>query len=109
MNRGQKRKQIRRHSKPKFSLIDVQKAISIALEMRKASKGHLFSKSMKERCVFCGKSRKARTDCEYWFLTFIDRMQTVLINPTFFTDKEIEALWLQHGDEYEAIRIPLQK
>lgn len=109
MNRKDRRKSIRVHSRKKYSLIEVQKSISIALEMRKSSNGHLFKSSMKERCVFCGATRKSRKQCEYWFLTFMDRMQMVLVNPTFFTADDIEALWLQHGPEYDQIRIPLQK
>lgn len=91
-----------------FTLLELQKAISIALEMKKASKGHLFDKNLKERCVFCGKSRRVRTDCEFEFMTFLDRVQTILINPGFFTNKDIEAIWLQHGQQYKGIRIPVQ-
>ena len=80
--------------------------------MKKFSKGHLFSKNLKkkkkkDRCVFCGATTKTRKQCPYWFMTFLDRTQTVLINPDFFTDKDIEALWLQHGEEYQNIKLPL--
>lgn len=100
----------RRHDpkdRKKYSLHDVQKAINIALTMKKYSKGHLFSKTLKDKCVFCGATTKTRKTCQYWFMTFLDRTQTVLINPSFFTDNEIQALWLIHGDEYQNIRLPL--
>lgn len=105
MNRTQRRHGA--HTKKKYSLEDVQKSISIALMMKKYSKGHLFSKTMKDRCVFCGATMKTKKECAYWFMCFLDRLQTVLINPSFFTDKEIEALWLQHGSEYQDIKLPL--
>lgn len=110
MNRAQKRKVMKAakgQAKQKFTLLELQKALSIGLEMKKASKGHLFDKNLKERCVFCGKSRRARTECEYWFMTFIDRVQTILINPEFFSSDDIEAVWFQHGDQYDGIQIPL--
>lgn len=107
MNRQKKRKLARITKKPKYSLDDVQSAIAIALEMKKHSKGHLFSKNLKDRCVFCGKGMKVRSQCPYWALTLIDRIQTVLINPSFFTDENIKALYLQHGEEYQNIRLPL--
>jgi len=100
----------RRHdptNRKKYSLQDVQKAISIALMMRKFSKGHLFSKTMKDKCVFCGSTMKTKKQCSYWFMTFLDRVQTVLINPTFFKDDDIQALWLQHGEDYQNIKLPL--
>lgn len=110
MNRANRRKTMKKaikQGKTTFTLVELQKALSISLEMKKASKGHLFSKSMGERCVFCGKDRKAKTECDYWFLTFMDRLQTILINPEFFTDDDIEAIWLQHAAEYSAIAIPI--
>lgn len=107
MNRKDKRKAIRKQSKPKYSLVDIQKAIVIAVEMKRASNGHLFKKELKNRCVFCGKGLKSKMECEYWFMTFLDRMQTVLINPDFFTDKNIEAIWVQHGYEYKDIKVKL--
>lgn len=100
----------RRHdpkSKKKYSLFDVQRAINIALTMKKFSKGHLFSKNLKDKCVFCGSSPKTKKECAYWFLTFLDRMQTVIINPSFFTDENVQALWLQHDEEYQNIKLPL--
>lgn len=100
----------RRHNpanKKKYSLSDVQRSINIALTMKKFSKGHLFSKNLKDRCVFCGSSMKTKKECIYWFLTFMDRVQTVLINPNYFTDKEVQALWLIHGDDYQNIKLPL--
>lgn len=100
----------RRHSpsnKKKYSLTDVQRSINIALTMKKFSKGHLFSKHLKDKCVFCGSSMKTKKECQYWFLTFLDRLQTAIINPNYFTDKEVEALWLVHGEEYQNIKLPL--
>ena len=105
MNRKQ-----RRHDpkyKAKYSLKDVQSATNIALTMKKFTKGHLFKESLKDRCLFCGSSMKTKKECAYWFMTFLDRMQTVLINPSFFTDKEVQALWLQHGEEYQNVKLPL--
>lgn len=110
MNRESKRKALKTvkgQAKQKFTLLELQKALSIALEMKKESKGHLFSLNLKERCVFCGDGRKTKKDCDYWFLTFIDRVQTILINPTFFVGRDAEAAWLQYGDEYQEIRIPV--
>lgn len=100
----------RRHDpkdRKKYSLHDVQKAINIALTMKKYSKGHLFSKTLKDKCVFCGTTTKTRKTCQYWFLTFIDRTQTVLINPSFFRDNEIQVFWLQNSSEYQEIKLPL--
>lgn len=105
MNRKQRR--ARKENKKKYSLTDVQKAINIAITMKKFSKGHLFSKNLKDKCVFCGASVKTKKECDYWFLTLMDRIQTVLINPSFFQDDEVQALWLQHGEEYQDIRLPL--
>lgn len=112
MNRTQKRKSVKAakgQAKQKFTLLELQKAFSIALEMKKASHGHLFSKNLKERCVFCGKGRRTKMECELWFLTFLDRVQTILINPEFFTADDIEAIWIQHEAEYADIQIPLVK
>lgn len=116
MNRQKRRKfqavEKRTHGKAKYSLHDVQRAINIALEMRKLTKGHLFSKTMVDKdknnlCTFCGSTMKTKKMCNLWFLTFMDRLQVVLINPGYFTDNEIEALWLQVGDEYKDIKIPV--
>lgn len=108
-NREVRRKQAKtiRSKKKKYSLEDVQKSLSVAIEMKKHTKGHLFSKAQKDNCVFCGATMKTRKQCPYWILTMFDRMQTALINPTFFTDENIEALWLQHGEEYQDIKLPL--
>ena len=105
MNRKQRRS--RKENAKKYSLTNVQQAINIALTMKKFSKGHLFNKNMKDKCTFCGASMKTKKECSYWFLTFLDRLQTILINPTFFTDENVQALWLQHGDEYQNIKLPL--
>jgi hypothetical protein len=112
MNRETRRKrdkEVKGQAKQKFTLLELQKAISISLEMKKASRGHLFSKNLKERCVFCGVTRRTKKECEYWFLTFLDRVQTILINPQFFSADDIEAIWLQHAAEYASIQIPLVK
>lgn len=107
MNRATKRVTERKQKRPKYSLIDVQKASNIAIEIGRINKGHLFSKAMKDKCVFCGKTTKARTKCQYWFFTFLDRMQIALINPSFFTDANIETLYLTHDSEYQDVVIPL--
>lgn len=110
MNRRTRRASTRLKSKQekiKFTLIDVQKAISIAIEMRKESRGHLFKQGPKKAvCVFCGAGRKTKTDCEYSFMTFIDRMQTILINPDFFKGDDEQANWLQQGEAYKDIKVP---
>ena len=109
MNREQRRKAAKKDKtqKPLYSLQDVQKAMNIAIEMKKHSKGHLFSKTLKEKCVFCGQTMKTKKTCDYWVMTLLDRLQTVLINPDFFRDDEIQALWLQHSEEYQNIKLPL--
>lgn len=109
MNRSQRRVRQKKvqTAKKKYSLEDVQRAMNIAMEIRKLSKGHLFSKTMKDKCVFCGAGMKTRKMCNFWFVSFMDRLQTVLINPDFFKDNEIEALWIKTEDEYGNIRVPL--
>lgn len=107
MNRATKRKQVKKDAVKRYSLQQVQSAISIAIEMMKISKGHLFSASLKDRCVFCGVTMRTKKRCDYWAMTLIDRMQTILINPDFFREDEIQALWLQHGEEYQNIKLPL--
>lgn len=107
MNRLLRRKQERTQGRKKYSLIDVQKAMNVAMEMKKFTKGHLYNKSMKDRCVFCGATLKTKKQCAYWFYTFLDRMQVVLINPDFFTDKDIQALWMRNEEEYKEVQFPL--
>lgn len=114
MNRETRRKNNKKDKtqKKRYSLQDVQKAMNIAIEMKKHSKGHLFSKTMVNKkqeslCVFCGQTMKTKKECDYWVMTLLDRMQTILINPSFFMDDNIEALWLQHGEEYQNIQLPL--
>jgi hypothetical protein len=118
MNREQKRKVTKKakgQAKQKFTLLELQKAMAIALEMNRESKGHLFSETLKnkatgiELCVFCGQDRTTTIQCESWFITYHDRLQTILINPLFFVGADQEAYWLQHGTEYEEIRIPMLK
>lgn len=110
MSNKEKRNLLKRRKSPEFarySMNSIHKAMSIAIEMKKISKGHLYSKQLKDRCVFCGQTMKTKKECEYWFMTFLDRLQTVLVNPGFFTNQDIQALWLQHGDEYQNIQLPL--
>lgn len=109
LNREQRRNRAKKTKSAKklYSLEDVQEAITIALGMKKLSKGHLFNKKMKDRCTFCGLTPKTKKECPYWVLTFLDRIQTILINPTFFMDDNIQALWLQHDFEYQDIKLPM--
>ena len=109
MNRKQRRTVEKKDktAKPKYSLQDVQRASNIAITMKRYTKGHLFSKRLKERCVFCGVTMRTKKQCDYWFITFLDRMQSVLVNPEFYRDDEIQVYWLQHGDEYQNIKLPL--
>ena len=109
MNREQRRLKNKKDKtqKKKYSLQDVQAAMNIAIEMKKHTKGHLFSKNTKDRCVFCGQDMKTKKECQYWVMTLLDRMQTILVNPSFFMDDNIQALWLQHGEEYQNIKLPL--
>lgn len=106
-NRYTRRLKKKKDNKKEFSLNDVQRSIAIAIEMKKISKGHLFSKNLKDRCVFCGANMKTKKECSYWAMTLIDRIQSVLVNPDFYTDENIQALWLQHGEEYQNIKLPL--
>lgn len=107
MNRAAKRQAQKATVKKydKFTIIDVQKAFSIAFEMKKESHGHLYKKHMNELCVFCGATRKAKRECKYWVLTLMDRVQMILINPSFFKGADEEANWLQHGNEYQDVRV----
>lgn len=107
-NRAQRRKMNKidqELSKPKYSLTDVQRATKIALQMRKLTKGHLFTKVSDSRCVFCGAKGKGKNECEFWFLTFMDRQQVVLLNPNHFDDALIDSYWLMAADEYKDVRI----
>lgn len=109
MNRGQRRirQKKTKSAKKNYSLEDVQRAMNVALQIRKLSKGHLFSKNLKDRCVFCGATMKTRKMCAYWFIAFMDRLQMVLINPDFFKDNEMDVLWVQSQDEYGNIKVPI--
>src|SRR5438128_325137 len=109
MNRELRRARAKKvkSAKKKYSLEDVQRAMNIAVQIRKLSKGHLFSKTLKDRCVFCGATMKSKKMCDYWFISFMDRVQTVLINPDHFKDNELEALWLKTEDEYGTIKVPM--
>lgn len=111
MNRAVRRKQLKKaqkQGKQQFTLLDLQKALAIALEMKAYTKGHLLSETLKGRCVFCGKTKRTKTECEFWMLTYIDRVQTILINPDFFVGMDDKAFWLQHGNQYNEIKIPMR-
>ena len=109
----------KKKNKKEFSLDDVQKSLAIAIEMKKLTKGHLFMKNTtaqtkdgkvdaeKSYCAFCGANMKTTKECDYWMMTLFDRLQSILINPSFYTADNIEALWLQHGEEYQNIKLPL--
>lgn len=115
MQRRKTKKLAEAQGRKTFTLLDFQKALAIALDMRKASKGHLFSKlkinkeNNVEMCVFCDQDRTTDKYCEYNELTLFDRIQTILINRDFFSDNDIEAIWLQHSAEYAHIQIPVLK
>ena len=112
MNRKVRRKmqaEGKKQGKKKFTLMQLQKAFSVALEMKKESRDHLFKSYLKERCVFCGADRKTKKQCDFWFLTYLDRVQTILINPQFFANDDEQANWLQQGDEYKEIKVPTKK
>jgi hypothetical protein len=116
MNRSQRRvrdKTATKQGKQKFTLVELQKAFSIGLEMKKESRGHLFNPNIKNQetdlpvCTFCGLDQSTTEgECEYWLLTFLDRVQTILLNPLFFIGDDSQANYFQHGDEYAEIRLP---
>lgn len=107
MNRADRRRYAKKAKtdKPKYSLEEVQRAMGIAMRMNSATKGHLYKKEMKDLCVFCGATMKTRKKCEYWFLTFTDRLQVILINPDFYQDDDDNAKWVMNGPEYEKVRV----
>lgn len=114
MNRRLRRKYIRKEKALKFTLEDIQRALKIAANMRKENKGHLYQKlltkdkkSINLKCIFCGAPQKTKKQCDYWVMTLIDRFQSILINPTFYQDDDKEALWLQQGEVYKQIKMPL--
>lgn len=41
-------------------------------ERMKAKDGHSFETILKTRCIYCGRSPKAKGKCRGWFMTFID-------------------------------------
>ena len=98
---------MQRRKAKKYSIFDIQEAMAIAIAMRKLTKGHLFSKKLKDRCVFCGQTMKTKKECEYAVMTLFDRLQSVLVNPQFYTADNLQALWLQHGEEYQNIKLPM--
>jgi len=112
MNRKARRtidSEAKKQGKKKFTLLELQKALSIAIEMKKESRGHLFKQHLKEHCVFCGADRNTKKECEWWFLTYLDRVQTILINPLFFKNDDTQANWLQQGDDYKQIKVPRKR
>lgn len=48
--------------------------------MTKEDNGHLFEISLKTRRVHCGKKPGVKTRCGWWFQTFINRLEYVLLN-----------------------------
>jgi hypothetical protein len=104
--RKDRRKKDRAFSKAKYSLHDVQKAMNIAIEMKRLTYGHLYSKTIKSRCVFCGVTDRSKKECKFSFITFLDRLQVTLINPAYFKDNEIDAFFLLAQDEYQDVRVP---
>lgn len=106
--KAQKRLQseAKKQGKKKFTLLELQKALSIALEMKKDTGGHLFKDHLKNHCVFCGEDTKTKKKCDWWFLTYLDRVQTILINPLFFQGDDSQAKWLQQGEDYKQIKVP---
>lgn len=117
MNRAQRRvrdKKVKGQAKQKFTLLELQKAFAIAMEMVKESRGHLFNTHMKdeksglELCTFCGQDRNTKDECDYERLTWMDRVQTILLNPDFFRESEAEAVYLQHGEQYQEVKIPVE-
>jgi hypothetical protein len=109
LNRKQRRIRAKKvkSAKPLYSLEDVQRAMNVALQIRKLTKGHLFSKNLKDRCVFCGDDMKTKRMCPSWLISLLDRLQTVLINPDHFKDNEMDALWVKSQDEYGNIKVPI--
>jgi hypothetical protein len=49
-------------------------------KIMKASNGHYFEHILKTRCVYCGRSPKAKGRCGAWFQTFITQLDNVLLN-----------------------------
>lgn len=109
MNREQRRKRAKQigTAKPKYSLEDVQRAMNVAIQIRKLSKGHLFKKTLNDQCVFCGAGMDTKKMCDYWFVSYLDRLQVVLINPDHFKDDALDVLWVQDGEEYKDVKVPL--
>lgn len=112
MNRKKRRQVIRKTKAQKFTLEEIQRALQIAANMRVATQGHLYQKIMKDakvvdaKCVFCSASLKTKKECKYWMLTYVDRFQSILVNPTFYSTDDKDALWFLHGEEYKNIKLP---
>lgn len=107
MNRASRRRYAKqaKTDKPKYSLEDIQRAMGISMRMNEATKGHLYKKHMDDKCVFCGATLRARKQCEHWFLTFVDRLQVILINPDFYEKDDDNAYWLI-PEEYGKVKVP---
>lgn len=48
--------------------------------MMKLNNGHSFVRILKTRCEFCGRSPSHRGTCSAWFQTFIQKLDTILLN-----------------------------
>jgi hypothetical protein len=45
----------------------------------KAKNGHSFEISLKTRCIYCGRSPKAKGKCRGWFMTFLQLLEWELV------------------------------
>ena len=63
-----------------FTLEEWDKMLKIADEMMKASNGHEFETILKTRCIHCRRSPKVKTRCGGWFMTFIHKLELVMLN-----------------------------
>lgn len=63
------------------------KAKLLADRRMKADNGHYFVISLKTRCQYCHRSPRARGRCGAWFTTFLNHLDTILLN----LDREREA------------------
>ena len=113
MSRKQRRQQKKRENAKKYSIMDIHRALRIASNMKKATNGHLYKKvltkdkkSLKLKCVFCGKGTSNKKTCDDWVLTYLDRFQSILVNPDFYKEDDTEAVMLLQGNEYKQIKLP---
>ncbi len=63
-----------------------EKALRIADKQMKDSNGHFYWRMLKTRCSNCGRSPKQKGKCSGWFQTFIQRLETVLLNKMYLSD-----------------------